>query len=229
MTDPQINDPIVNRHVAIGLIDDHPDNDNEHPEEQIEELRASLRIFGQGESIAVQAPAQEGGRYLCVAGHGVKEAANLEGFTHLRCDVFPADWPPQKIKAYLVAANRLGTKSRRNDAQTSAILAEIKESDPDLLPATGWTDSEIEDLFAQLEFEPPSLEDLAQEFGDHNEEDMWPVLTIKVSPDVKDRYETIMASIPGTDDSRRFGLLLDCVDVAALAQAGDLAYEDEAK
>src|SRR3990167_7362575 len=116
---------IENRTVEIGLLDPHPANYNQHPAAQVERLRVSLRKFGQPRSIVVQA--QASGRYVIVAGHGVTLSARAEGWTGLRCDVIPADWPGERVKAYLAADNELGRMAEADNVALAAILEEARQ------------------------------------------------------------------------------------------------------
>ena len=147
---------VQNRVIAVGLLDAHPENYRQHPERQIAGIRASLRVFGQPRSIVVQELATENTegaekRYTIVAGHGVKLAAEAEGWAALRCDVLPADWPPQKIKAYLVADNELGRLADNDDAQLAALIEEARAYDDKLLAAMGYDAQELGELLKSIE------------------------------------------------------------------------------
>lgn len=128
----------------------HPDNYNHHPPAQIERLRASLRKFGQVRSIVVQAPPQREGYYLVVAGHGVVEAAKLEGYKTLVARVVPADWPPQRVVAYLAADNELARQAEADTEQLASILQDIRDFDEELLEVVGFSDADLEALLAEL-------------------------------------------------------------------------------
>lgn len=141
-------DEIVNQIVGIELFDAHPANYNTHPPEQIERLRASLREFGQVESVAAQA--LDNGRFLMCAGHGVLEAARLEGFTVLRTDVMPSSWPQQRVMAYVAAANEHARQSVPVLPQLASLLVEVRNYDEALLLATGMDDLDVDVLLDQV-------------------------------------------------------------------------------
>ena len=61
---------------------------------------------------------------------------------------------------------------------------------------------------------PPTLEDLAEEHGEHDPSTFWPVLKMKLPPETFERYESMMRSIPGKDDAEKFEALLQRVNLA---------------
>lgn len=142
-------DEITSERIEIGLIDPHPMNYRRHPAEQIAGLRTSIRQFGgQVQSVVVQR--QPNGRYVFVAGHGLGEAARLEGLAELDCRVIPESWPHPKVMAYLVADNEHARRSQDDDIQMASILREVEEFDKQLVNAAGYTDAEFLALLGQV-------------------------------------------------------------------------------
>lgn len=139
---------ITTETIEIKLMDPHPMNYNAHPQEQIAGLRTSLRQFGQVQTVVVQR--QANGRYLTVAGHGLTEAATLEGIKVLECRVIPEDWPREKVIAYLAADNEHARHSRRDDIQLAIILQEAANFDESLLAAAGYSDQEFMALLEEV-------------------------------------------------------------------------------
>lgn len=143
---------VANRDVSVASCRAHPDNYNRHDDGQIDDLRLSLRRFGQVRSIVVQDDGA--GRYLLVAGHGIYQAAALEGLTVLRADVIPADWSPVRVAAYLAADNELARRGMPDEAQLAALVARVQEeADAELakLAAGGELEAEIIKFQAELE------------------------------------------------------------------------------
>lgn len=115
-------DAIVNMTLPVDAIEPHPQNYNQHPDEQISQLAASQVEFGQYRSVVVwQRP---GGKYVQVAGHGYLEAAKGEGLTQVRCDVLPDDTPAETIKAIMVADNLHAQNSSPDDEMLAELLQE---------------------------------------------------------------------------------------------------------
>jgi len=146
---------VTNRSIDVALCKPHPMNYNRHDEAQIADLRASLRRFGQVRSIVVQ---EDGaGGFLLVAGHGLHQAARLEGLTELRADVIPPEWPPVKVVAYLAADNELARRGAPDEAQLAALLVRVQEeADEELARLAAGSAQELERLLAaQAEAEDP--------------------------------------------------------------------------
>jgi len=139
---------VVNRVVEIARLRPHPGNYKKHGDGQVRELRRSLRKFGQPRSIVVQAPGDDGGEFLIVAGHGVVLAARAEGWAELRCDVLPAGWPAAKVKAYLAADNELATLSETDDALLAGLVAEVQGFDAELASLAAGSEERLRELLA---------------------------------------------------------------------------------
>jgi len=114
----------MNQTVEVAQCRPHPRNYNRHSENQVADLRASLRRFGQVRSVVVQG---NGDGYLVVAGCGVWEAARREGLRELRADVIPAGWDEARVLAYLAADNELARQGLPDEAQLAALVEEVRE------------------------------------------------------------------------------------------------------
>lgn len=148
---------ILNQTVALADCRDNPRNYNQHSPEQIANLAASLRQFGQVRSVVVQD--DPAGGYVIVAGHGVITAARRLGWPSLRADVIPADWPPDRVLAYLAADNELARASSPDDAQLAALVAELAEQgDAELARLAAGSAARLEELLASLTGDEPGDE-----------------------------------------------------------------------
>ncbi|MCP4991298.1 MAG: DNA modification methylase [Colwellia sp.] len=142
----------------------HPKNPNTHPPEQITELRESLREFDQPKNIVVW-------KGFYIAGHGLVEAAELEGIETLYAEDV-SHWSEEKAMKFMVADNGLAAMGVMDDSLLTQLLGEFEN--PTEIP--GVTD----DLLAQLmegipdsdndKEEPPEpqidkAEELAIEYG----------------------------------------------------------------
>jgi hypothetical protein len=108
----------------------HPKNYNAHPPEQVEELRRSLRTFGQVRDVVTW-------QQYVIAGHGVVEAARLEGWTEISATRLPDDWPEERVLAYLAADNETARLSRPDEAQLAALLKAVPDEKLRALAAGG--------------------------------------------------------------------------------------------
>jgi len=139
---------VTNQVIDVNLIKPHPFNYNQHSPAHIADLRASLKEFEQVKSIVVQADTTGG--YICVAGHGILEAAqpsgDWPGVAQLRSDVIPADWPQVKVLAYLAADNELGRYSDPDLEQLAQLTHTIGQTDVDLARLAAGSDVALRDL-----------------------------------------------------------------------------------
>lgn len=146
---------IANRVVEIAACRPHGRNYNTHQPEQVENLRLSIRRFGQVRSIVVQDDGA--GAFLIVAGHGIVQAAKLEHLTSLRADVIPADWPEHQVLAYLAADNELARQANPDEAQLAAIIAELADrEDTELATLAAGNIERLDALLASLEEAEPN-------------------------------------------------------------------------
>lgn len=135
--------------IKIADYQHHPLNYNGHPAEQIKRIQASLNEFGQGRSIVVW-------RNYVLAGHGVFESAKGMGWEYLSARAYPDEWDEAKALAYLAADNRLAELGDPNMDMLAKTLAEIRNTDLDLLYAIGYTDDEYRALIEELTGEKPA-------------------------------------------------------------------------
>ena len=50
---------------------------------------------------------------------------------------------------------------------------------------------------------PPSLDDLADEYGEPEERDFWPYIKVQVSPETMELFNSLMAMVDSTEDEAR--------------------------
>lgn len=130
--------------VDINRISAHDMNYNMHPPEHVARLRKSLKTFGYVRRGVVQDNGDNS--YTWVAGHGIGEAAMAEGFTELEVTVIPQDWSAAKVLAYLAADNELAKQAVVDDGRLAAILTQVQEQEPEMIPAIGLGDEAIQEI-----------------------------------------------------------------------------------
>ncbi len=198
--------------IALGDLSPHPSNYRSHPDEQVRDIMASLVRFGPTRSIVVQEGPQG---YLTVAGHGVVEAARRLGVHFLRADIIPADWTPEQVKGYLIADNLHAQKAVDDEAQLAQLLQE-QQAMGYLLASLGTDEFALKDMLANLH--PPTLDDLTAKYGDEPEDtDFWPIIRVKVSPETKELYDSLIEEAEGSDEGEKFAWVLERVNVAVEA------------
>lgn len=92
----------------------------------------------------------------------------------------------------------------------------VADHDAGLLPEQGWSEGELDLLRDMAAEEPPSLDDLADEYGDPDDSAFWPDIKVRVSPETFERYESLMRLAPGDTDADKVAAILDAVDTGLL-------------
>ena len=123
--------------VPIDSLRPHPRNYKKHPEDQLAHIRASLRDNGWYRNIVI---AQEG---TILAGHGVWEAAKLEGLTEAPVFRLPLDPNDPRALKVMTGDNELGKFAETDDRALTELLKEIKDADIDGLMGTGFEDAAL--------------------------------------------------------------------------------------
>jgi hypothetical protein len=123
------------RHISE-LVPD-PNNANVHPEQNVREIRASLRRFGLRKPLVIDKD------NIVVAGNGTLEALAAEGYEHVDVTVFPGT--ATEARAYAIADNKTGQSSYWDNDQLLATLQGLS-ADTELLIATGFTPGDLEQL-----------------------------------------------------------------------------------
>ncbi|WP_328427887.1 hypothetical protein [Streptomyces sp. NBC_00443] len=102
--------------------------------------------------------------------------------------------------------NLVDNRSSEKGGYDRDALAELLSYMDDDLGGTGYTDADVQLLIAP----PPSLEELADTYGDPETDDFWPVLKFRVSPEIRDAFYGLTINCTDTnDDNVRFRYLLD--------------------
>lgn len=85
-----------------------------------------------------------------------------------------------------------------------ALAAPFTDLDTPDLDGTGYTQADIDLLTAS----PPSLDALADEYGEPADDDLWPTLKFRVPPQVRDRFYALTDGCDPDDDDTRFRHLI---------------------
>lgn len=118
--------------VKVTDLKPHPENYREHPADQIEHLKESIKEHGFYRNVVV---AKEG---TILAGHGVVLACQELGIDEIpvvRLPVKPNDLRALKV---LIGDNEIGRLSSMDDRQLTNLLKKIRDVDEDALTGTGF-------------------------------------------------------------------------------------------
>jgi len=210
------------RHLDYVSIDELPAALRNPKAHDLDALAESISRYGYVEPVVVD---ERTGRL--VSGHGrVEQLRRLRDAGQTPPDGIDGDWRVPVVRgwssrsdaeaeAFVVAANQLTIRGGWDPRLLADTLQAIQSTDLGLV-GVGFTDAELADLLATLG-PPPSLEELAGRHGEEGAEDFWPVLSIRLPPDLKARWERVTAG-HGEDGWQRLTWLLDAVSPAAMSE-----------
>lgn len=130
---PKIN-AVEMREVA--LLKPFPRNARTHSKEQVAQLAAAIKEFGFTAPILISPDGE------IRAGHGRLEAARSLGMTEVPALIVGADWSPAKVRAYVIADNKLALNAGWDFDILAAELGALQELDFDI-GLTGFSLDEI--------------------------------------------------------------------------------------
>jgi len=119
----------------------HPRNYRRHPEHQLAVLRESLRVHGQQKPVVITPDG------TILAGHGLVEAAQAEGWTEIACHVYDGPYP----EAFLAVDNRASDLAEDDETALGALLRDLEAQDQ--LSAAGWQQDDLGELLLRLDAE----------------------------------------------------------------------------
>lgn len=135
--------------IPISKLKPHPRNYRNHPAEQVEQIKESIRRSGLFRNVVI---AKDG---TILAGHGVVEACRGLGMKNLMAVTLPIESESKAALAVLAGDNELSRMGTVDDRLLSQILTEVRESEIGLL-GTGYSDAALESLIGRLGNQPPT-------------------------------------------------------------------------
>jgi hypothetical protein len=124
---------------SIGHLRANPRNYRAHPPEQIEVLRQNIRRHGLEKPIVV---AEDG---TILAGHGILEAARLEGYEQVPVHIYHGG----DAEAFLIDDN--GSDRLAQDDERILVQLLRERQSAGTLGSTGWTDDDLREMMARLD------------------------------------------------------------------------------
>jgi DNA modification methylase len=126
--------------VSIADLHPHPRNDGRHPPDEIAHLRQSIRTHDIYRNVVI---ANDG---TILAGHGVVEAARLEGRTQIAARRLPCGPNDPQAIQLLVGDNHIARLRQQDDQALAALLSDLAAHDADLLLGTGYDQAALDAL-----------------------------------------------------------------------------------
>ena len=210
-----MNDDIRIEYWPLSELLEAPINPKEH---DLPGIGASMRRFGYTDPVMVD---ERTGRL--VRGHGRREELlsmkESGGKPPLRVRVREdGEWLVPVVRgvsfnsddealAYSLADNKLTEKGGWDKEALAGVINQLlADGGPEALEGTGFTEEDMAILLDRIDAdidEPSSLDDLTKEYGEPGERDFWPWVKVQVSPETMEKYEAVMAALPGRDDAEK--------------------------
>lgn len=184
----------------------HPKNARIHPTFQREAMKAAL------DTVGFVAPVLEAKSGYLVDGHERIWQALQNSNADVPYVVLDID---ESEESYVLATFDPLTGLANYDAeQLGALLQEINTDSPALQQM-------LSELAGSHNLYVPTLDELGDTFGEHQDRSFWPFIRVQVSPDTYQRYVDLMKQIPGTDDALKIEQILDAVDETVFEPIGE--------
>lgn len=197
--------PFVNRIVGYGTkpadqFEANPYNYRTHPQRQRDAVQASLRELGW---IGVVVENTVTGRLIDGHERVWQALANNEEVPFIQVAL-----SEDEEKLALAVFDPLGAMAETDSEILDALLREVN---------TG--ESALQELLAELAEDelPPALDELSAKYGEPGERDFWPRISVVVSPEAHELYQSLCAVLPGDDESEKMALILEAVDATLLS------------
>lgn len=129
--------------VPIDSISPHPRNYRGHPPEQIEQIRASVRQFGQYREVVTSSDS------VILCGQGVWEALKAEGHETVETHQMDFAHDDPRAEKLLIADNELSKLAIDDEKALAALLADIQRQEGGL-SGTGWDYGALDKLIGTL-------------------------------------------------------------------------------
>ena len=126
--------------VPLSELTPHPRNYRSHNQRQLTELQVSLRQYGWARNVVVASDK------VILAGHGIVEAARLNGLKTAPCEVLKIPSTDPKAEKFLALENTVSRLAEDDDTQLAALLADVQRTEG--LDGTGYSDADLDALIA---------------------------------------------------------------------------------
>lgn len=178
----------------IDSITPHPRNVRQG---DIGAIATSLLAHGQYRPIVVHKSTTH-----ILAGNHTYHAARSLGWDKVACTFVDCD--DEQALRILLADNRANDLATYDDSELTELLKELANSEG--LEGTLYDLTDLDDLLALLE--PPNLQDVINNIGEHDNDDFSGVIKVRVALSVYETWKDCYASLAGdTDDERILSLL----------------------
>lgn len=180
--------------VDIDLLTTHPRNVRQG---DVGAISISLEKNGQYRPIVVHKSTSQ-----ILAGNHTYKAARALGWTKVAATYVDCD--EDEALRILLADNKANDLATYDDSALADLLKDLVAKDA--LEGSLYEPSDLDDLLALLE--PPNLEQVIADIGEHDDDDFTGVIKVRVALSVYERWQDTWHNLAGdSDDERILGLL----------------------
>ena len=166
-------------------------------------IAESLQANGQYRAIVVNRGSTTGRPFEVLAGNHTLKAAVQLGWETISAHIIDVD--DTTATRILVVDNRANDVAEYDNRALLTLLQTMPS-----LEGTGFNEDNIADLLSELEqYEMNSLDDLQNEFGEPEDDDLWVNYSIKLPQNLKSQLEAAVGAMPGGTDPDRVQALLN--------------------
>lgn len=191
----------------------NPLNFRGHPDRQRSAVRGSLGELGWIDTVLVNVrsgeewPEGERGVLTVINGHLRVELA-LENDDDPTVLADMVDLSPNEERAALAVLDESTGLAVRDLEMLGTLLDSFTVSNEELSAFFG-------DLAEDVKFlseERQDVDKLAEEYGDLDDDELWPIIRIKVAPDTFEKFEALMDMAEGDTEAEKFRSILDAAE-----------------
>lgn len=158
----------------------------------IDKVAKSIETFGWQQAIVVDTDG------VIIVGHTRLQAAKKLGHKHVPVKI-AVGLDEERVRAYRIADNRVAEETDWDEELLKIELLNLEDTDL-LLNSLGFDDKELEALMKGAE--ALSLDQMAEKHGEHDPDNFWPVVRLKVPPEVKEAFDAAMKALTGEEHER---------------------------
>lgn len=168
-------------------------------------IAESLMMNGQYRAIVVNKGTLTGRRMEVLAGNHTVAAARVLGWESIMAHLVDVD--EKTARTIVLVDNRANDVAGYDSEGLLELLQGMAGWE-----GTGYTGDDVAALIAELgHFDTASLDDLEDEFGVPEDNDLWVNYTVRLPRDLKLRFESVFDAMPGVTNPEKITALLNRV------------------
>jgi len=145
-----------------------------------------------------------------------RQGVAVEKFANVEPIVILSDGSRPVIIKRIDIKNANTARARRLATADNAVASANYDPDGALLAEWASEDDQIRKMFLDDEWmkinyeseHPKTLEELEAEYGNSKDDDFYPFIRIKVTPEIKKRFDAVMVLMPGANEMKKIDALI---------------------